>query len=656
MNKVDDVESQQHNVQQQQQQQHAVLGKHVMNGLTIAGIASAILVTIFRMFHVDVFLGVYELPLSTYSRASAVFSIVHTANNVVGAWVVDELAIRMDRSHLIGVSGCIFALLFLTPFFRWPKLAEPSASESSSSWWDGVHFVVSLSLYDALYAFTTILLGSVLTDSHNLTDKQRVQFMASGKVYNLLATFLVARIALSLFDTDNLYRFRIFLILLALISSVFFVHGQFVIMGHRNRLSWKSWLEFGTSLQFFSNPPVPIASPSKNTLLHQQRKQALRRRRNSQDENDMDSHVNNQDEGFGHASSLKKQLQWRRVMRDFASMPNFRSWVVMEMLLEAQVTFSSTFLKTFMDRLVMESQQMQRLLLQAQQQQQPKLDDINDDNTGRGDNVMMIDNINNASSSTTGSAGASSTSSAFSRETCDWLLSMIGPLSQIACIFCYIPIRKVGYPRVYTSLFVVNLLLSTLLLLVADGSCAHWIALFLTVYTVLPTAVQSAGFHLAMSDMVLEMKRRHFIEGRYNEPSLAALFMGANALFCKPMESILPIIAASVMETTTSSTMHHAQQQRQLGDVDVSTITDMEEDATTKNNFFYLLVLPPFFFSIIQLLAWQTFNLTPTRTAAMRQDLRHLQLQANSAMTAAKAADSHRHPKMNKISSPGPPD
>ena len=96
---------------------------------------------------------------------------------------------------------------------------------------------------------------------------------------------------------------------------------------------------------------------------------------------------------------------------------------------------------------------------------------------------------------------------------------------------------------------------------------------FLIVHTIMTGAVQSAGFHLAMSDMVLEMKRNHAVEGRLDEPSLAGLFMGANALLCKPMESVLPIVAAYF-----------------LGNTDFST---NEQSESAKNVLFYLLVVPP---------------------------------------------------------------
>ena len=97
---------------------HYSFGSHLMIGLTMAGVASALLQTMFSLFHVDVFLRAYQLPLASYSFGSFVFPIVNTINNLLGAWLVDSIATRMPRTDLIGITGCVFSVCFLGPFFR----------------------------------------------------------------------------------------------------------------------------------------------------------------------------------------------------------------------------------------------------------------------------------------------------------------------------------------------------------------------------------------------------------------------------------------------------------------------------------------------------------------------------------------------------------
>jgi len=88
-------------------------GQQFMTALTIAGMGLSLLVTVFGLFHVDVFLRVYRLPLHAYSTGNLIFTVINTSNGLLGAYLLDAAATRMNRSDLIGISGCIFALCFL---------------------------------------------------------------------------------------------------------------------------------------------------------------------------------------------------------------------------------------------------------------------------------------------------------------------------------------------------------------------------------------------------------------------------------------------------------------------------------------------------------------------------------------------------------------
>ena len=78
--------------------------------------------------------------------------------------------------------------------------------------------------------------------------------------------------------------------------------------------------------------------------------------------------------------------------------------------------------------------------------------------------------------------------------------------------------------------------------------------------------------------------------------SLAAL------LTQKPVEAILPMIAANVMEY----------------------------NGETRQSLFYLLVLPPMVCSVLQMIAWTSFDLTPRRVAVMRRELQVHQSNSSS--------------------------
>jgi Na+/melibiose symporter-like transporter len=250
-----------------------------------------------------------------------------------------------------------------------------------------------MSMYDTMYSFSAILLGSLVTDNHHLTDTERVNFMASGKILNLVSAFLVAKIGLNIFDEDDMPKFRVFLVSLSAIVTVLFLVAQ--AMTHYNIfIRWKSF-----KISFLD---IKHEKPST------------------------------------HNSSEK--LKPRQVFKDFWLHDNFWAWIWMELLLEAQNSFYGAFLKTFVDQL------------------------LHDEGV--------------------------------SRERCDWLLSVSRPLGLILAILCYIPIGRMGYKKVYFSLFAVNFVMSAFMLLTATHQSTTSIAVFLVIYPAITSAVVSAGFHL----------------------------------------------------------------------------------------------------------------------------------------------------------------
>lgn len=359
-----------------------------------------------------------------------------------------------------------------------------------------------------------ILLGSLVTDNHHLTDKERVNFMASGNALNLFASFFVAKISLEIFDTDNMHQFRIFLVLLALLVALLFLISQMMINFHII-VNWKKMR-------------IRFVNHYKRRLDHQ------------------------------NPIEKRQKLSVSKVAVDFLHHRNFWSWIGMEIFLESQISFTNAFLKTFVDRLVLPG--------------------------------------------------------GVSKEESEWLLSAIRPVTLICTILCYVPIRQFGYKRLYEILFVTNITLCLCILICADHRSTDVIVAFLIIYPAITGAVASAGFHLVMSDMVLERNRMQAIQGRIYDASVPALFIGVNALFCKPATYFLPVIASNIL--------------------------DPHFEAKNKNNeevqiaLFKLLIYPPLLFSFIELLSWSRFKLTPHTTNQMREELRESEMLLHSYLSS----------------------
>ena len=160
-------------------------------------------------------------------------------------------------------------------------------------------------MYDTLYSFTAILLGSLVTDNHRMTDQERVNFMASGKILNLFVAFFVAKIGLEVFETNNMNRFRIFLVTLSLLVAILFLISQMMIHYHIV-INWKS-----RRIRILKNKRQEDYVPKTTT-----------------------------------------RLQPKQVISDFWRYKNFWAWIGMEVFLESQISFFDAFLKTFVDQLV----------------------------------------------------------------------------------------------------------------------------------------------------------------------------------------------------------------------------------------------------------------------------------------------------------------
>ncbi|CAB9519502.1 Transmembrane protein 180 [Seminavis robusta] len=508
-------------------------------GLMLAGTASHCLTGLFGLLHLQVFLEGYSLPLPVYSVGSTIFACINTANDVAGAWLVDSLTNccgGKQRHELVGWSGCLFALCFLTPFFFGSSLV------GSGIFWQGAHFVTSLSLYDTMFSFHCILIHSILSDQSSMSDGDRVTFLATEKIVSMFVPMVVSRAALAVFDTNNLQPLRTYLLFIAGMVSIMSLMAQ------------------------------KLLTPNMNLIDACKRQKKSKVEDDDDDDEKMEPLLKKNHDHHHHTTrtTTTKQLHFRQVVQDFVQHSNFRYWICMEMLLEGQIGFIRSFLKTFVDQLVLTST-----------------------NNGRQGGL--------------------------SRETCDWFLSSQPALITITSLLLYIPIRRFGYAKLYSLVFLCNFLLSLGLILFVGGghgwtldyvdtSTTTPIVIFLTLYPVLTSAIAGCGFALAMADMILEMKVTKARQGRWDEPSLAGLFMGVNALFCKPVESVLPVTTATLLGNTT-----HVLQQ----------------GAAVQTVLFRLLVLPPLVCSVLQFWAWSHYDLHPAKTKVLRKEWESIEMTKN---------------------------
>jgi len=481
------------------QKNDETLPAHVLNGLTLAGIAQTILTTLFTLLS-------STAQQQQQQQQHPIFPsypwrvVLLTVAPVLGAWWFDQktAASASRRSDWIGVAGLSLTATFVVSWL----VAQYNSSSSTLQWIP----------YEAAFAVFTIILASTATDDHRMPYKARIWFMMSSEMGNLLATVVVTGIALFLeFGASTVARTdHSIVLLLVWVAFWMFVAAQNMIFRGGDYSSRRR----GALTRLLSlRSMVP-----------------LKRKEHDEDDNDLAAGQHHQQQ------QPKRRVQLRNVIRSVAQSPNYRAWIGMEMLLEAQVFFQTAFLPTLMLRL----------------------------------------------------AGVSYVHT-------EAAVAVIKPLRQLGSILTYIPMRRFGYARVYTFLFYFNLLLSILAFFFGDPSSKARVYIVLFAFPIVSGAVLSSGFQFAMADLSLEVKYAHTTSrtGTSTEPSVAALLLGINTIFCKPVKYLFSVMAQNILHNESGS----------------------PTDA------FHLLIATPMICSCLQLIFWRKYGLTPERVSSMRDEL-----------------------------------
>jgi Na+/melibiose symporter-like transporter len=165
---------------------------------------------VFVVYHVDLFLNVYGMSRAWLYAGELWVLIVSSLNEPLFGYLMANA--HGYRRHLAAIStgGALLALSSLVPYFPlWSVQDSPLAL--------GLHFILSVYLYDALLAFVTLAHASLLADITS-SPPQR-------ELCNLYSAVLGAVGSSSVFlahfwwDRDDLFEFRVFALLLAFVGA-----------------------------------------------------------------------------------------------------------------------------------------------------------------------------------------------------------------------------------------------------------------------------------------------------------------------------------------------------------------------------------------------------------------------------------------------------
>ncbi|OQS02038.1 hypothetical protein THRCLA_05558 [Thraustotheca clavata] len=240
----------------------------------------------------------------------------------------------------------------------------------------------------------------------------------------------------------------------------------------------------------------------------------------------------------------------KQILSDFYHLKNFRYWLGMEMCLETQCNFNRHYLRIFLVHF---------------------------------------------------SAGM------WSLTTLASIISGLPLAMQIIRFGMYSVMDHIGVYHLYQYSFFAKLVASSMTACYVYGTSTSTgpILVFFFIFNMIVTELPTGGFPIAMGNMHKELSLRRLQTGRGIITSSSGMFMGLNAVFCKPMDSLLPILAATQLDAA------HFQQNK--------------NSSMVQSAMLHLLLLPPFLFSIVQLYSWYHYTLDTEKLATIENALQDTQ-------------------------------
>jgi hypothetical protein len=125
-------------------------------------------------------------------------------------------------------------------------------------------------------------------------------------------------------------------------------------------------------------------------------------------------------------------------------------------------------------------------------------------------------------------------------------------LRKVDTILVYIPMYTFGYAGIYWTLFWTICSLSLLVLVTASEDSVETVYILTIVYYISATAVHSAGFNLAMSDLTRSLRQSLF-DRRIDESNIAGILIAMSSFVCKPIAYFVSGIIANILQRGQSS-------------------------------------------------------------------------------------------------------
>ena len=179
---------------------------------------TTILHNVFLLYHVDMFVSVYKINKSAFWIGEVVFLVWNSLNDPVFGWISDNKylnankgtysvsSIVLRRLQALKWTGPLFTLSFLAFWVQWT--------------YPGLQFVVCLCLYDGFLTMIDLHHSALLADISVSADT-RTKLNSRSSLFSIVGSGSVF-ISYAVWNKDNLHYFRVFCLILSVISFIGF--------------------------------------------------------------------------------------------------------------------------------------------------------------------------------------------------------------------------------------------------------------------------------------------------------------------------------------------------------------------------------------------------------------------------------------------------
>ncbi|XP_077988199.1 transmembrane protein 180-like [Glandiceps talaboti] len=178
-------------------------------------VAATMMKSIFQFYYVKLFLNHYHISQPMFHWAQIIYSVWNAVNDPLCGYFQDNSKLEVFRVRRLSIlyGAPLFALTFLLPWFPWQQ-------SSTGGWLVGLHLLVSLCCYDALFTFVLLAQCAIFTEMSKEHDV-RLLLIRYSNIASILGSSAVLFSELISNSLQNFHTFQVYCIVIAILSWFF---------------------------------------------------------------------------------------------------------------------------------------------------------------------------------------------------------------------------------------------------------------------------------------------------------------------------------------------------------------------------------------------------------------------------------------------------